>query len=325
MRNLFTSSIVVAAVVLAGAQAPQPLKVIAFGGVSTIPLQVAQSRGLFTKRGLAVTVEITPNSVQLREGLAAGTYDIAHAAVDNAVSMKDREGADVVIIMGGDDSMNELIAQPDVASIKDLRGRTLIVDAPTTAYALQMKRILLSNGLAAGRDYAIEAIGGTPQRLEAMSRNTSYAASMLNPPFSLQARRRGLRSLGSSRDLLGPYQGMGGFARPAWATEHRDALVRYIAAYVEGLRWFMAPQNKADAVQLLVSGLKLSADVAADTYERAVPGGGLTPNAEVDLEGLRNVLKIRAEVESTGQQPSSPQRYVDLSYYEAAVATLGGR
>jgi len=34
---------------------------------------------------------------------------------------------DVVIVMGGEGSQNELIAQPGTKSIADLRGKTLIV------------------------------------------------------------------------------------------------------------------------------------------------------------------------------------------------------
>jgi ABC-type nitrate/sulfonate/bicarbonate transport system substrate-binding protein len=322
MRRVVVAVLTAFALSSLHAEPPQPLNVIAFGGVSTIALRVAEAQGLFAKRGLKVTVEITPNSVQLRQGLAKGRYDIAHAAVDNAVSMKDREGADVAIVMGGDNSMNELVVQPDVAAIADLRGRTVIVDAPTTAYALQMKRILLSNGLSAGRDYKVEAVGGTPQRMQAMVEHKEYAASMLNPPFSIQAERRGLRSLGTARELIGPYQGIGAFVRPAWAADHRDAVVRYIAAYLEGVRWFMAPANKAEAQRLLVSSLQLPADVAAETYERAVPGGGLARDARIDLEGLRNVLKIRAEVEGNGGPAPAPEKYVELSYYKAAIATL---
>jgi hypothetical protein len=33
-----------------------------------------------------------------------------------------------------------------VRSFADLKGRTAIVDAPNTAYALQLKKILLLNG-----------------------------------------------------------------------------------------------------------------------------------------------------------------------------------
>ena len=50
---------------------------------------------------------------------------------------------DVVIVTGGDSGMNEFFVQPEVKSFADLRGRTLVVDAPDTAYALQAKKILL--------------------------------------------------------------------------------------------------------------------------------------------------------------------------------------
>ena len=39
----------------------------------------------------------------------------------------------------------------------DLRGRTLVVDAPDTAYALQLKKILAQHGLKEG-DYKINPV-----------------------------------------------------------------------------------------------------------------------------------------------------------------------
>ena len=41
------------------------------------------------------------------------------------------------------------------------------------------------------------------------------------------------------------------------------------------------------------------------------------------MEGFRNVLAIRAEVEGQwgGARPA-PEKYVDLSYYQRAVAAL---
>src|SRR2546421_988197 len=98
-------------------------------------------------------------------GLAAGEFEIAQAAVDNAVAMVELAKQDVVIVTGGDSSMNELIVQPEVRSYGDLKGHTLLVDALNTAYALQLKKILLMNGLKDGVDYKLNPIGGTTQRL----------------------------------------------------------------------------------------------------------------------------------------------------------------
>lgn len=311
----------------AQAPTPQPVRVIAFGGVSTVPLLVAEARDLFTRRGVKVVAEFTPNSQLLREGLAAGQYDIAHAAVDNAVAMVETADADVVIVMGGDDSMNELVVQSQVESVAALRGKTVIVDAPNTAYALQLRKILLGRGLVADRDYVLKPIGGTPQRFQAMLQDRTYAATMLNPPFSIQARREGLKSLGLASALIGPYQGVGTFALRTWAREHRERLVGYLAAYVEALRWFLDPANKADATAFLATRLKLQADVAAETYARAAASsGGLAPDARLNIDGLANVLKLRAEIERQWNgAPPAPERYYDLTYHGAALSMLAGR
>jgi ABC-type nitrate/sulfonate/bicarbonate transport system substrate-binding protein len=300
-----------------------PLRVRVFPGVQNLPLFAGQARGFFARHGLAIALQATTNSQTLRDGLAAGDFEIAHAAIDNAIAMVETAGVDVVAVMGGSDGLNELIVQPDVHTAADLRGRTVIVDAPNTAYALQLRKILSTHGLIAGRDYIVQAIGGTSQRLQAMRANQEYAASMLSPPFSILAERAGLRSLGLAVRLLGPYQATAGFVLRSWAEAHAAALERYIRAYVESLRWAVSPTNREEAVALLGARLDLPADVAAVTYARAAdPVGGLTPDARLDLEGLRAVLRLRAELEGCADDGGlhAPNRYYDPRYYERALA-----
>jgi ABC-type nitrate/sulfonate/bicarbonate transport system substrate-binding protein len=300
-------------------RSPEPVRVIAFSGIPTVPLHVARSHSIFARHGLSVEVEITPNSAHLREGLAAGKYDIAHAAVDNAVALVESGGTDVVIVLGGDDSMNELVVQPGITSIQDLRGRTVIVDAPNTAYALQLRHILAQSGLRPS-DYELKVVGGTPLRLKAMLADPALGGTMLNPPFSLQATRSGLRSLGSARELLGPYQGMGAFVRRDWGRANADTLVRYLRAFVEAQRWFMAPENADAAREVLQESLQLDPEIAAATYARGLEG--LAPDARLDVEGLKHVLQLRATVEGQWDgRPPAPTKYYDSSYYDAALAS----
>src|SRR5690349_8317277 len=190
------------------------------------PLQIvaAEKLGLFSKFGLGVQTENSANSQELRDKLAAGSGDLAYLAVDNAIAMVDLAHQDVIILMGGEGSQNELIAQPEIKSIKDLRGKILIVDAPNTAYALQLKKILLLIGLQAGKDYEIKPVGATPQRLIAMRENKSYAASMLGPPSSIIAKHESFVSLASVQEVIGPYEAAGFFAERKWAQAHSEAL-----------------------------------------------------------------------------------------------------
>jgi len=303
--------------------APQKVRVLTLLGR---PLQfVAADRlGLFGKYGLDVENVNKKSSDELRADLAAGNGDIAYLAVDNAVAMVELAHQDVVIVMGGEGSQNELIAQPQVQSISDLRGKTLIVDAPNTAYALQMKKILAMNGLTSGKDYEIKPFGATPQRLVAMREHKDFAGSMLGPPASLIAKHEGFVSLASVQQAIGPYQAAGFFSERQWAKEHRDLLVSLLAAIIEAQRWLTDGSNKAQIIKLLIEESHLAPDIAAESYESSfTKPGGFAKDARFDLTGFGNVLKLRAEVEgSWGGHAPSPEKYYDATYYDAALSKL---
>ena len=299
---------------------PQQIHVLTLLG-RPIQFVVADKQGLFAKYGIEVLNDNKKNSDELRADLAAGKGDVAYLAVDNAVAMVELAHQDVVIVMGGEGSQNELIAQKDIKSIADLRGKTLIVDAPNTAYALQMKKILSLGGLAAGKDYEIKPFGATPQRLIAMRENKDFAGSMLGPPVSLVAKKEGFISLGSVQQLIGPYQAAGVFTRRAWAKDHRDLLVAFLSACIEAQRWLLNPANKQQVIELLAAQYHLTPEIAAEDYDISITHpGGFAKDAQFDLRGFENVLKLRAEVEGQwGGHPPSPDKYYDPSYYQAAL------
>jgi len=308
----------------AGAVEIASLRVNTFPNAKALPLHVGIAKGIFTKHGLTVELQLTDNSKNQRDGLAAGKFEIAHAALDNAVAMVEVAKQDVVIVCGGDSGMNEFFVQPDVRSFADLKGRTIVVDAPDTAYALQAKKILAQNGLKEGTDYTVKPVGAGVYRLKAMLEDTVNAGAILNLPFTVQAEEAGLKSLGRTVDLLGPYQAQGVFVLRGWAREHGDTLERYLAAYVDALRWVRNPAHRTEVLAILSEKLNLSPSAAARTYALLTdPGFGFTPDAKFDPAGFNNMLNLRAEFERRGNDaPAAPERYVDLSYYERALRTL---
>src|SRR5260370_36369691 len=97
---------------------------------------------------------------------------------------------------------------------------------------------------------------------------------MLGPPASHGARREDFVILGSTQTLIGPYQSYGAFVQRKWASEHKDTLVRYLAAYIEAQRWLMAPANKQKVIELMMKESKIPADVAGETYAVLIEGQG---------------------------------------------------
>jgi ABC-type nitrate/sulfonate/bicarbonate transport system substrate-binding protein len=305
----------------AGAAEPTLLRINSFPNAKALPLQVGIGKGFFAERGLKAELELTESSKAQREGLSAGKFQIAQSAIDNAVAMIEGAHQDVVILSGGDSGMNEFFVQPGIASFAGLRGHVILVDAPDTAYALQVKKLLAQHGVEPG-GYTVKPAGAGVFRLKGMMGDKNNAAAILNLPFTVEAAQAGMKSLGRTIDLLGPYQAAGGFALRSWAEQNRDTVERYLAAYVESLRWIRDPANRAEAVGLLVSEQKLARDIAERTYDQLVdPAFGFTPDARFDMEGFHNMMALRAEVE--GKTSVAPEHYLDLSYYGRAMELVG--
>jgi ABC-type nitrate/sulfonate/bicarbonate transport system substrate-binding protein len=198
-----------------------------------------------------------------------------------------------------------------------------VVDAPNTAFALLLYKALKESGLGKD-DYKVKPVGATGNRLTAMTEDKSNVAGIMNVPFNFRAAAAGLKDLGSAYAAVGPYQSDSTVVMRDWAASHRSTLVRYIKAAVEGRRWLVDPANKTEATALIADQLKLAPQIAAQVYSAVTdPAQGFAKDAKLDMAGLANVLKLRAELEGQwGGHPPSTDKYVDLSYYNEAIAEL---
>lgn len=300
---------------------PVTLRVNVFRGASNIPVYMAMERGAFARRGITPVLQFTPNSTAQRAGLASGQFEIAHAAVDNAVAMIEVAREDVIIVAGGDSGMNDFFARPEITRLADMRGRNLVVDSPNTAYALLARKILKNAGLKDGTDYKLNPIGGTQARVSSLA-TPEGAGTMLNPPWSYLAQRAGAKSLGSTQTLFGAYQASGTFVMRRWATANPGALERYLGAYIEGCRAAQDPALREQVITVLQRELKLERDIAELAYKDLLtPGHGLARDCAFDMTGFRNVLALRAEIEGQWNgTPPAPEKFLDLSYYTRARA-----
>ncbi len=293
-----------------------------FPNAKALPLWVAAAQGFFAARGLNVEVDETESSKAQRERLASGAIHIVQAAVDNALSMI-AGGHDVLVVMGGESGMNDFIVQPHIQSFDDLRGCTLVVDSPDTAYALLARKMLAQHGLAYNVDYTFRAVGNGGRRLKALIESADNAGGVLNPPFSAEAQVRGMRSLGRLVDHLGPYQAGGAFVLRAWAQVNGALLENYMAAYVEALRWLREEANGAEIERMLAERLRLSPQIAAATRaELLEPAFGFAIDARLDRAGFDNVLATRAQTEGAHPRLANTATFIDEGYYERAMASL---
>ena len=300
---------------ISAAPAQTQLKVMVFPGLSNVPIFAAQHKNLFAKHGLAIELLNTPNSDVLRDGLAKGDHQIAHAAVDNAVAMVELAKADVAIVTGGDNGFNRIFVQPEINAYTELRGKTVVVDAPNTAYALLLYKVLKDSGLNRG-DYVVKPVGGTTARLDAMTKDKANAAGVLNPPYTFRAKEAGLKDMGAAAKAIGAYQAGGAFVMRDWAKANSDTLVRYISAYVEGCRWALDPANKVEAIALIADRLKLTPDVAAQSYAVATdPPDNIAKDAKFNMEGFKTCSSCAPRSKDSGAEIRRHRKNMSICHF----------
>jgi ABC-type nitrate/sulfonate/bicarbonate transport system substrate-binding protein len=300
------------------------IKSLKLGGGS-FTTSVAQANGIFTKHGLGIQIprSASGGSAEVRRWLASGELDLADYGVDNAIAMVENAGVDVILVAATDYTPTEMVVQPEIKSLADLRGKVVLVDAPNTQNALALKRILSTAGLSAGADYQMKEAGGTGARVAAMAKQKEYAATMASGQTAAQARQYGLVSIASTSNIVGPMLRYGVFTRRQWAKENSETLVRYLAAHIEAQRWILNPENKNRIIDMIAQQRKLSRELAAGIYEMDTSPNGLARDAAIDVARFSNVLKFRAEVEgSWGGKAPPPERYYDATYHKKALALV---
>lgn len=287
---------------------------------------VAQTKGFFRNNGLEVALQSTPNSVAQMTGLSEGNFQIAMTAVDNIVAYVDGQGEasigpqpEFFAFMGSDSGFLSLVARPGVKCVRDLRGKTLSVDARTTGYAFVLFEMLRRNGLVNG-DYNVVKVGGMAQRWEAL-RAGNQDATLLSAPFDILAEEHGLNRIARATAVIGPYQGNVAAAQRSWAAAHGDEIIGFIRAYAAALDWLYDAANHEEAVRILMANLpQMSAHLAQRSYDELLhPERGFLRQAKLDDSGLKTVLELRSRYGEPKRSIAEPMKYYDSSYYEAAM------
>jgi ABC-type nitrate/sulfonate/bicarbonate transport system substrate-binding protein len=304
----------------------QTVKLIAFPGAPNLPIFVAQEKGWFAKHDVELAITMTPSSAYQAEALAKGEFDIAGTAFDNVVAYTEGQGAvalaetpDFFAFIGATQIELAIIAQPDNTAVADLAGKSLALDAPGTGFAFVFYHMLEKGGVAPG-SYERVAVGATPQRWEAVKAG-QHAATMTIEPFTSIAAAQGFKVLAKSTETINDYQGGVFAARRSWAAQNPQAVQGFIKAYLDGLAWTLDPANREEASQILLRNMPdIKPGVVGSVMNSLLsPRSGLTPMAQVTIEGVRTVLELRTRYGKPGASLTDPHKYIDLSYYNAAL------
>jgi ABC-type nitrate/sulfonate/bicarbonate transport system substrate-binding protein len=304
-----------------------PVSVISFGGGFNLPLWAARDQGFFVRHAVAATLQVTPDSRQLFTGLMDGRYQVAITAMDNILAYQEGQGevkfdppSDFFAFMGSDDGFLSLVAAPGVNSVAELRGKTISVDAMSNGFSFALREMLAKGGLQES-DVQWARAGGTDRRFAALMEG-QHAATMLRAPFDIQAKNRGFNQLATTREVIGPYMGIVGAARRSWAQANEAALVGFIRAYRDAVRWLKNPDNRLAAEALLQANVpNMTPQIARQSCALMLdPATGFFSDVQLDPQGVRAVLALRSKLGEPRRQLDNPANYLDERYWKSAMS-----
>jgi len=132
----------------AHAQAPVKIAIGMSGWTGFAPLTLADKAGIFKKNGLDVDLKLIPQASR-HLALAAGAIQCAATTVETHVAWN-ANGVQItqILLLDKSNGGDGLAVRKDVASIKDLKGRAIGVDAPGTSPFFVLAYMLKKNGMS---------------------------------------------------------------------------------------------------------------------------------------------------------------------------------
>jgi NitT/TauT family transport system substrate-binding protein len=180
-----TLAIAAAALALAAgiAQAHETKVTLAISGwTGFAPLTLAKEAGLFKKHGLDVTIKKIPQKDR-HLAIASGDVQCAATTVETWIAWN-AAGVATTQIFQLDKSYGAdgMVVKPGIASIKDLKGKTMAADAPGTATYFTLAWMLKKNGLSM-RDVKVVNLSPQAAANAMIAGNTDIDGGMTYEPF----------------------------------------------------------------------------------------------------------------------------------------------
>src|SRR5512145_2434484 len=176
---------------------------LAARSTTTMPYFVAKERGYFREEGLEVELIVMQaiQTIQATLGKSTQFASATGSAVSAAVS-----GADIKVILAVTDQPSfDLIVQPEITSVQQLRGKKIGTGGVGSLAEILARRILIANNI---RPEEVSILATGPSHLTYLSLKAKVIdAAPLQMPLTFTAQDEGFRKLASAGDFYRSVQG----------------------------------------------------------------------------------------------------------------------
>jgi NitT/TauT family transport system substrate-binding protein len=289
---------------------------LAARSTTSMPFFVAKERGFFREEGLDVEL-IVMQAIQTIQATMGKSLQFASAtgsAVSAAVN-----GADIKVILAVTDRPSfDLIAQPNITNIQQLRGKKIGTGGVGSLAEILSRRILTANNV---RPEEVTILATGPSHVTYMSLKAKVIdAAPLQMPLTFTAQDEGFRKLAAAGDVYQSVQG-GLATTKAVLTEQPEMVTKVVRAMLRAIR--LIKNDRKYGIEFIKGPwLDLGKErdkIAARVYDVAAPD--LLENGIVSDEIQRQMI-ADASSRIKPAHPVLPEQAFDFSIARKVSATL---
>jgi NitT/TauT family transport system substrate-binding protein len=295
------------------AQAKKVRFSVSAASIAEVPFRIANVKGFYRDEGLEVEMILIRGAVGM-QALLGGSVDYTSASGSTIAAAVRGLPVKLVFIASAKPQF-DLIAQPQIRSVADLKGKHVGISSRGGAVDLLTQLIVQKNGLVPNKDVISLVIGGQEDTVLAL-RTGRIAAALLTPPRPLILQREGFNRIAYSGDYMPTYPSGGiGVTDEKIKTGAGDVFA-FVKASVRGLQY--ARQNRADAMKILAGYFSIKdqslTEEFFDLYLSRLPADG-----SADEAWMKGAIDFtQKSLDSTGKEIPTSQVF-DFSFVRKAM------
>ena len=273
-----------------------------------LPAWVAKDAGIFEKNGLDVQLVFFTGGTTAVMALVSADTPIAQlagpAAVHSVIA-----GSDATLIAGGVTSLNYyLLSRSEIKTPEQLKGGTVAISRFGSASDFIARFALSKIGLTPGKDVTLVQIGSTTARVDA-TLTGRVQATVVNPPASIIAQKRGMNVLADLPKLGLVYQHTTASTTRKYIRENRDVVMRYVKSQVEAVHRIYTDKEASVRALARFIGRNVDREVLEKTWENLLSESVLPKKQYPSVEGLKTILAAEPKGKSF-----KPEDFYDASF-----------
>jgi ABC-type nitrate/sulfonate/bicarbonate transport system substrate-binding protein len=265
-------------------------------GTSVFCLIIAQKEGYLKEEGLEAQLLSIRGEIAIRTTLAGEVDFFTNAG--SALAAAVRSVPVKIVTVFQDKPGWDLIAQPDIKSVAQLRGKNIAVMSPEGSLAVVAREILRKNGIDPAKDVNLVTMGGDEVRFPALQ-TKSIQATLFSTGMSLKAQKEGFTKLAAASDYANLIEG-GLSTSNDRIKQSPDKIFRFIRASLKGLNFFVS--KREPSIKYMTEALRMNdrelINAIYDIQAKLVLRDGFTDDKVLQsmIEEMKKTTKVQRDI-----------------------------